>query len=209
MITSALLAVFNNVTPQFSGDSEFQYNSYYQITETRKPDYQKLFVSGVQVTSADNCTTNKRMGKNLYLIPSNGTQGLSAYLFKEDATKSFDISTLGASNTYTYTDDGDIIAPVNCKIVTSPTSGGGHHMRLDSLDGKYSFVVEDMERWYCCRFRKEVPSEGEAWTHTVDISVSTLQAGQLIGSATGGSTVIKVYDTATGLGISWSQFYNR
>lgn len=208
MLFSLFVSITNNVSPQFSGGDEFQYDVYYQITSTQRPDYKKLYASGVQLTSADNCTTTTRMGQDLNLIKSTGTSGLSAYLYMSDAEKAHTAQSFNSSNSYTFTEAGDIIAPVNCKVVTEPTSGGGHYMRLDSLDGKYSFVIENMERWYCCRYRKEAPANDGAWVHSVDISNETIHAGQLIGLAKDG-TIIKVFDTESGLAISWYTFYNR
>lgn len=212
MLFSVFLSIQNNVGIQFSGDDAFVVGSYYTIQNTEQPDYRKLYTRGVQLKSADNCTPNTRMGKGLATIQSQSSAGLSAYWVAESTGATMSLSDVPDSNVYTYKEAGDIIAPLNCTIATSATSGGGHYMRLDSLDGKYTFVIENMERWYCCRYRKESGYDTHGnpvqWEHGIDVCGTTVNAGQLVGLAVEG-TEIRVYATKSKSAINWLNFYNR
>lgn len=211
MLMTVFFSIQNNVGIQFSADNVFVVDSWYTIQENSQPDYRQLYTHGVQLTSADNCTKSTRNAKNLVQIASDSSPGLSAYWIAE-GDGSMSINDVPDEGTYTWDKTGEIIAPLNCIVSSTATSGGGHSMRLDTVAGDYTFVIENMERWYCCRYRKSsgVDENGNEvpWIHTVDIGGSLIKAGQLVGMAKEGTTV-KVYNTKTGAMTSLQSFYNR
>ncbi len=206
MILTVFFSIQNNVGIQFSGDTSFVVDSWYKIPEATAPDYRQLYSSGIQLTSADNCTPSTRVAQNAVQVDSENTIGVSAYWFAESEDELY-ISDITDEVEYTWSEAGEIIAPLNCTVVTPSTSGGGHSMRLDTVSGDYTFVFENMERWFCCRYRKD-NAENAQWSHTLDVSGTTIKAGQLIGFAQKGTTV-KVYNTKTGNIVSIKSFYNR
>ena len=211
MLMTVFFSIQNNVGVQFSADNAFMVDSWYTIQEDTAPDYRQLYTGGVQLTSADNCTPSTRTVQDAVQIESETTTGMSAYWFAE-SLDTMSVTDVPDETEFVWETSGEIVAPLNCVVSTSATSGGGHSMRIDTVAGDYTFVFEDMERWYCCRYRKGSGTDEEGtpvpWSHTVDIAGRTIKAGQLVGFAKEGTTV-KVYDTRSGNLISIKSFYNR
>lgn len=206
MLMSALFSAFNNVDYQASSNIMFSPTSYYYLESTDVPDYRSMY-NGNPSSSKEQCVKSSAAVTGVRKITSSNSSSTSYWIVAED----MDLSRLsGYGDSYTFTSEQSIIAPRKCKVITHSSSGGGHYMDLITMDNMYRFHIDNMERWYCCRNKDDLPNTTDSWTHTLDIYNEVISDGYLIGYAQVGTT-FSIYKNDGGewVPITIYDYYNR
>ena len=212
LILALAFSITNNVDFQASGETHYSRDSYYKIAEGDAPDYRYLTRNYSNLTSSGNC-----VGKPLQLSRAVSlhldSMGIYRYWLDysmtSDDISEDDVRAMTSAQEYTFTEETWIVAPQKCVVETKSTDGGGHYMRITTADGKWTFVIENMERWFCCRNRSvdaDADVMNTSWTHTVNVAGSTIPGGYGIGRAVDGTT-FTVLDS-TGRVVSLSSYYS-
>lgn len=200
MLIALVVSTFSGTKYIASDENTYFQKSYYVIEDTNvRPSYRDLY-NGNCADIKELCLTSTTQAPRATLKGNNGYYWLSSTESSEGA------SALG--DTLTCTQDGVLIAPFNCLVVTDASgSAGGTFMTLESTDGKYTITVEGMERWFCCRNR-ELPEDG-VWQHTDKHKSKTItvKKGYIIGNHKEGTLVI-LSETESKTNIPWSILYN-
>lgn len=199
LIMTFFFALNNNVSFQASDNSVYAPDNYYRIEGNESPDYRYIYENYTELQASGKC-----IGTSVNIAQSATDVHLTEYsshlywwdtTCEEEITEGY-LNSLG--NTYTFESRANIVAPRDCKVLTTVDDGGGHLLDLVTTDGKYEIHIANMERLFCDRKRTLADDEDPLkanWNHTVSIKGYVVKKGCMLGISAEGTTVtVKAVD---------------
>lgn len=161
-------ALMNNVGYTAGPDVQYTADSYYTVDEAEAPDYRNIYNNNAVVSKKVSCRTANYSAQGQRVqyttdVTYFGYWFENSVKMKEDG--------LPKDKTYVFEEDGYIIAPFDCELISESTTNTGHDMIVKCTVGSnsYRLTISGMNRWYCCMGREDsvdVTDTEFIWEHT-------------------------------------------